>query len=130
MSNNDEMSEFFTLEKANAGIKIPLFKPDGTRSDHWVRIRGVDSDEFRFAEAESRRDALRIAGIEDKRERAEAVAASKRELIGSLVIAWSFEKECTPGNVREFLKKAPQLADAIDRQASNRALFYSSESSS
>lgn len=124
------MEAFFTRERANEGIEIPLYLPDGTKTEHWLRIRGVDSDHFRLAEAESKRDAMRVAMIEDPLERAKAIADAKLNLIATLVISWSFEKECTLENVKEFFRQAPQIADAVDQVASKRALFFAKGSSS
>jgi hypothetical protein len=124
------MEAFFTREKANEGIEIPLYLPDGTKTEHWLRIRGVDSDHFRLAEAESKREAMRVAMIEDPLERAKAIADAKLSLITALVISWSFEEECTHENVKEFFRQAPQIADAVDQVASKRALFFGKGSSS
>lgn len=124
------MEAFFTRERANEGIEVPLYLPDGTKTEHWLRIRGVDSDHFRLAEAESKRDAMRVAMIEDPLERAKAIADAKLNLIAALVISWSFEKECTLENIKEFFRQAPQIADAVDQVASKRALFFAKRSSS
>lgn len=124
------MEAFFTRERANEGVEVPLYTPDGTKSQHWVRIRGVDSDAFREAEANSKREAFRVASIEDTVERAKAIQDAKLNLIAALVISWSFEKECTLENVKEFFRQAPQIADAVDQVASKRALFFAKRSSS
>lgn len=123
------MDEFFTRNKANEGLQLPLYRPDGKKSDHWVRVLGVDSDTFRRADAESRRDAFRIAQIEDVSERSQAIADSKRRLVAALVVAWSFDKPCNVDTVEEFFREAPQIMDAIDMAASKRALFFASRSS-
>ena len=124
------MEAFFTRERANEGVEVPLYTPDGTKSQHWVRIRGVDSDAFREAEANSKRDAFRVASIEDTVERAKAIQDTKLNLIAALVISWSFEKECTPENIKEFFRQAPQIADAVDQMASKCSLFFAKRSSS
>lgn len=124
------MEAFFTRERANEGVEIPLYTPDGTKTQHWIRIRGVDSDVFREAEANSKRDAFRVASMEDSLERAKAIQDAKLNLIAALVISWSFEKECTLENVKEFFRQAPQIADAVDQVASKRALFFAKRSSS
>lgn len=124
------MDAFFTRSKANEGLQLPLYLPNGQKSAHWVRILGVDSDAFRNAEAESRRDAFRIAQIDDVAERAHAIASSKRRLVASLVAAWSFDRPCTVDDVDAFFKEAPQIMDAIDLAASKRALFFGAGSSS
>lgn len=124
------MDAFFTRGRANEGVQLPLYLPDGSKSEHWVRIRGVDSDVFRAAEADVKRDMFRIASMEDKAERAEAMTSGKRRLVAVLVCDWSFPKPCTVENVDAFLKEAPQIMDAIDVAASKRALFFVDGSSS
>jgi hypothetical protein len=124
------MDAFFTRDRANEGLQLPLYLPNGEKSGHWVRVLGIDSDVFRLADTETRRDAFRIAQIEDKRERSLEIAASKRRLIATLVVAWSFPQPCTQRNVEEFFGKAPQIMDAIDQAASRRALFFAARSSS
>ncbi len=123
------MNAFFTREAANEGVQLPLYLPSGEKSEHWVRILGVDSDAFRYAESESRRDTFRLAAIEDLAARSEEIASSKRRLIASLVVAWSFPQECTLANVDAFFREAPQIMDAIDITASKRALFFAGRSS-
>lgn len=125
-----DMESFFTREKANNGVEVPLYLPDGTKSEHHIVIRGVDSDVFREAESESRRKAMEIAMISDPVEKVQAIRDTKLRLICSLVISWTFEKECTQENVFEFLREAPQIADAIDQVASKRSLFFAQRSSS
>lgn len=124
------MELFHTRKAANEGIEVPLYTPQGEKTAHWMRIRGVDSDEFRLAEADSKRDVMRIAQIENPRERLVEVELSKLKLIAILVVSWSFEQECTLENVVAFLKEAPQIADAIDTAASKRSLFFAGRSSS
>lgn len=123
------MQEFFTREKANEGIQVPLWRPDGTKSEHWIRIRGIDSDIFREADAMARREAVGIASVEDPAERSRQIAALKRRLSVSLVVDWSFPEECTKEAVEKFFIEAPQIMDAIDTASGKRALFFASESS-
>ncbi|ATS92234.1 hypothetical protein JTY56_gp28 [Xanthomonas phage Bosa] len=123
------MNEFFTRGKANEGIQVPLWRPDGTKSEHWVRILGIDSDIFRQADAESRREAIKIAQLDSQAEKVEAIARTKRRLIASLVTAWSFPGECTTDAVEQFFIEAPQIMDAIDTAASKRSLFFAIGSS-
>lgn len=129
-AHSPAMTAFFTRGVANEGLQLPLYLPNGEKSEHWVRVLGVDSDAFRLAEAESKRDAFRLASIESNEERAAEIAKSKRRLIASLVTAWSFEQPCTTDNVEAFFLEAPQIMDAIDLAASKRALFFVGRSSS
>lgn len=124
------MEDFYTRDKANEGIKVPLYLPDGKESEHSIKIRGVDSDIFRAADTEARRAALQIArsGLSDE-EKNLAYKKVENKLIASLVISWTFDKECTLDNVVEFLENAPQIKDGIDLKAGNRKAFLEAWSS-
>ncbi len=124
------MEAFFTRDRANDGIELPLYLPNGEKSEHWLRIRGIDSDVFREAEAEHRREAMRTAMLDDPKERAKAIADAKLSLLVALVVGWSFDQPCTPEEIKILFRQAPQLADAVDQAASRRALFFAQRSSS
>lgn len=125
---DQDMEMFFTREKTNEGIDLPLVTPSGEETEHTLRIRGVDSDEFRLADAQSRRKILALADVPDKEERERVLEENKLQLIATLIVSWTFKQECTMENKIAFLKNAPQIADAIDRVASSRRLFFKKES--
>ena len=114
------MEEFYTRTKANEGVKLPLSTPDGEKTDHWLMILGVDSDVFREAESEAKRSL-----IQKKADPKEAMLS----VVASLVSDWSFDKPCTQEEVKAFLKEAPQIADAVDKVAGDRKLFFALRSS-
>lgn len=119
-----EMEQFFTREKANAGTKIPLRRPDGTETEHYLVIRGIDSDAFRDADLKSKRAAVEIAALTDQDEQERRRKEVKLDLVSALIADWSFAEECTPENVKTLLREAPQIADSVDRLAGQRALFF------
>ena len=119
------MEQFFTRQQANEGIELSLSLPDGTVTQHSIRIRGVDSDIFKRADAASRRKMLELSVDLDKEKVQVELQREKLKLIASLVISWTFDREFTPANVLEFLEEAPQIADQVDRLASRRSLFFS-----
>ena len=119
------MEAFFTRARANEGIKLPLALPDGTPTEHWIRIRGIDSDQFKQAEAEARRHAFELMDIKDPVELQKAVSNDKLKLLAALVIDWSFaDRPCTQENIFNLLQEAPQIADEIDRLSARRRLFF------
>lgn len=122
------MKEFYTREKANEGIELPLFLPDGTLSEHWLIVRGVDSDKFRQAESTAKRKAIEFAQIEGMQERADAVRTAELECIAALIADWSFPQECTADNVVTFLREAPQIADEVNRFAARRIAYFRKKS--
>lgn len=117
------MDEFHTRTKANEGHKIPLYAADGRLTAHWLRIRGVDSDAFRKAQARQTRRVAEIAAL-DAEAREDAIMDATLEMQASLVIEWSFEMECTHANVKNFLREAPQIAAEVDKFASRRTFFF------
>lgn len=136
-TNNEGISPtaveaFFTKQKAEEGIVLPLDTPDGTPTEHWIRIRSVDSDAFRIAEAHSKRAALKIAADKELDDNGRILAArdTEFELIAALVVDWSFDMTCSLPNVVNFLKQAPQIADAINKEAARRITFYRGKSTS
>lgn len=118
------MDAFFTRPAANEGIEFPLVRPDGTPTEHWLRLRGIDSDEYRLADLDSKRRAVKIAETLDLRERDKQVDELTLRLIATLVMSWSLPQECTLTNVMNFLREAPQIASAVERVTGNRRLFF------
>jgi len=118
------MKEFFTRQNAEEGVKFPLYTPDGKQTEHWIRIRGVDSELFQVAKYQRDREAIEISRIEDVSEQAKRNLQARTKLLASLVIGWSFEQEATLPNVVNFLTEAPQIADAINIAAGERSRFF------
>lgn len=119
------IKDFFTRENANEGIEVPLYRPGSKeKSGEWIRIRGVDSDEFRAAELESKRAMRSILENQDIKDKDKRHREELTKLLASLVISWSFPEECTRENIIELLSNAPQIEDAINTLAANRALFF------
>jgi len=116
------LTDFHTREVANEGIKLPLSLPDGKKTEHYLIIRGIDSDEFRRANIKQQRELMNLSQLSDE-EREHKLEHSQTELVASLVAGWSFVDEFNQENLINWLKNAPQIADMIDRIASQRGLF-------
>ena len=117
-------SDFFTRAKANEGERMPLSLPDGTPTDEWLLIRGVDSDQFRAALDEFHRELLAVSSLKDAAEKAEKTDAARLKLNSALVIGWSFEEQFSPSSLREFLHEAPHITAEVDRFAGDRRRFF------
>ena len=111
------MESFSTRENANEGIELPLLLPDGTKTEHWLRIRGVDADGFRKAEARSKRKMLEIAAEKDLDKRDAEVEDTRLAMLAALVIGWSFDNPCTEAEIKRLFREAPQIAEQVDRTA-------------
>ena len=118
------MKEFYTRETANEGVRLPLYLPDGKASEHWLLVRGVDSDAFRKAETKAKRGLFDLSQIKDVQERADKVRDTELVCIASLIADWSFDNERSEVNVVNFLREAPQIADSVNKFAARRAEFY------
>lgn len=122
------MADFYTRDAGNQGTKVPLTLPNGKHTDQFLIVRSIDSDAFREASADARRDVIRAAQIDDLDERRKLARESTLNMQVSLVKAWSFDEECTPENVREFLIGAPHIADELDQLCAKRELFIEKKS--
>lgn len=122
------MDAFFTSERASEGVKIPLTDPLGRKTDHWLLIIGVDSEEFRLADAAAKRRASKLAIDKDGEEKDRAIMDLRRDLTATLVKGWSFDTPFSHAAVVDFFKKAPQIESSVDLAATRRALFFKNES--
>lgn len=124
MSQPLKMEDFFTRQRANEGIQLPLFAPGSNeKTGHWLQVRGVDSDEFRNANVLSQRN-LRNAFEDGKVPSEQFHLDQKRLLVASLISGWSFDAEFNQENLIEFLTNAPQIEEAVNQIATRRNLFF------
>lgn len=123
-----QMDQFHTRTKSGEGVSVPLMLPDGSPTEHWVKVRGVDSDEYRRADSRARRRAIDIAQEKDEAKREDMIEDTKLDVLAVLVADWSFDKPCTSEEVKAFLREAPQVADLVDKTAYKRALFFAKSS--
>lgn len=122
-----KVSDFFTRDAANEGVKIPLLNPRTGRAE-WIKILGIDSDVFREAKINKARELIKIAEIDDNGERAEAIKEADLELLSVLVVDWSFDDPCVPAEIVNVLRNAPQIAEVVDTKAGARSLFLQKKS--
>lgn len=116
------MKEFHTRERANEGLRLPLYRPDGTKSRHWLQVRGTDSDAFRLAETRAKRRVPDIAANPETRD--EAMRELELGCIAALIADWSFDEKLTDDAAIKFLREAPQIADQVNEVAAQRARFF------
>jgi len=129
-------SEFYTVPKSEAGIRVPLLKSDGTESGEWLLVIGPDSKRFGRAVAELNRGLadLRATKSDSAPEAdAELRDALADELLADyvekLVIGWSLEDAFTPEALRAFLKNSPSIAMSIPNVSTDRSRFFGPDSS-
>lgn len=125
------LDAFKTRAKANEGVRVPLSTPDGKKTEHWLQIRSIWSDEYQVARSELIRQA-----IEDGKKLAEAKPEEANTLrkeadrrrrahaAASLVAGWSFDLEFSEEAVADFLLEAPQILAHVERIAEDSARFF------
>lgn len=116
--------DFYTRPKSEAGVRLPLLRPDGTDSGEWLCIAGPDSDAYRQAMADLLRRTAELgesAGMADFEDRQKAILLDTR---AALVIGWSFGKPASHEAVREFLANCPGVAADIEDVAADRSRFF------
>ena len=119
------IKDHYTRASANEGIWCELKFPDGTPHGK-LRLLSVDSDSFRHKDIELKRKLFERS-LESAKERngGRLVTDDHRlELMASLIAEWDFDEPCTQENKMTFLREAPQVADFVDRMASQRAAFF------
>ena len=117
------MDEFYTRGTANEGIRIDLYLPNGDKSDHWIEMRGVYSDEYRRAYRRLMAKISDAAKGDDTESRSKRLYDYEIELLSYLVKGWSFDKKPTQKNIIYFLMEAPQVADSLDFVANDNKVF-------
>jgi hypothetical protein len=116
--------DYFTRQKANAGIKVAIPDPvTGEASGEYVLVAGTDSDQVRALFTELARER---AASEDKQD----VQDENLRMCVAAVIGWSFTDALTPENVRETLVEIPALYDAIRAAIVDRDRFFGKMSGS
>jgi hypothetical protein len=126
-----EINAFFTREKANKGLPMPLKFPDGTDSGKTLHVLGVDSDTFRAASARKSRRLLEVsAELESKKDAntterlEEEMEKANVELLASVVTGWDLDTPFTPENVRKLLTESRTVMQQVDLFAGDRASFF------
>lgn len=123
---------FHTRQRANEGVRLPLYTPTGEPTEHWLQVRHVWSDAFQEANdaAMAELQAATLAAQSDAALLARAKRDAQIRIWAALVSAWSFEQECTPEAVEAFLREAPQIGKVLDTFAADSRRFFGSDSNS
>ena len=110
------MEKYFTRALHSDAKKFELALPDGTNTGDYLMIVGTDSDQFRAARAELRRNAAVISASKDRQ---------AAEIVACLVVGGDTGdgEEVTRERAAELLYQAPYLCDQVDNFAAIHANF-------
>ena len=128
---------FATRDRANQGVKLPLCTPEGDDTEHWLMIKGIDSDDFQKAIVTRSDNAMKLQDIDDAVEKATAIEKESCSILATIVMNWSFAdkklmpegktQKCTLENVTAFLESAPQIRQQIDKLISDRERYFTEQ---
>jgi len=127
-----DLEKFATAKLSDEGVKIPLTDVEGNPTEHWIKIRGIDSRAFKKAQGTFRKNMLELHELDSNNPERDSSREQEQEtakLIASLVVSWSFKNddgtpyECSKGNIIDVFKKAPVLVEEIDKASARRKNF-------
>jgi hypothetical protein len=117
-------SDFYTVPKSEAGVRVPLAGPDGGDTGEWLLVVGPSSRAYAQAAARLNRQLVQLQAIEDETEREARSEALWAEHAAGLVIGWSLEDEFTPEAVLALMRNAPAVRNAIPDIAGDPRRFF------
>lgn len=124
----------YNLKKDIEGrtVKYDIEYPGVGATGESLQVRSMYSDEFRTADAKANRQISTmiqaVAGDMEKVDK-DLMRQIQMESFATLVASWTFEEECTPENVADFLKDNPNVYDDVNRMAATDSLFFSKKES-
>ncbi len=121
-----KLSDFATRAEANEGKKLFLLLPDGTPTEEYLLVRGVDSDEFRAAKTAASRAVFELTQeqLKDKAFTQKFDEEGEFKQFQALIIGWSLDDEFTPANLRALLVESPYIKERVNNFTANRAEFF------
>jgi len=121
-----ELGELLTREAHEAGAECKIKGPDGKLTDLVITVRGVDSKEWRKANKDAQRDALRAAA------NGKPVDVDEVGLLVSATIGWhglvneGKEYKFSEKRCRQLYEDAPYIRDQVDQFVGKRSNFTTS----
>lgn len=131
--------DFFTKERSEKGVEVPILTPTGEITDGRVFVRFSESRSYSTAKGEILRSygPLDTAKPDPKLAPEEAAVvqaeidvklrARDLDLACALVIGWNIDEPFTPENVREVLDNMPLLRASVVTTGVNREVFFASK---
>lgn len=124
-----KLSAFHTRDLANQGKKVPLYLPDGTKTEEYIVVRSRWSDQVQQANRLAAEKIKKFHLENPNDDLDQAIEDAKQDVLVASIAGWSCEDEFTPEAVKELLIAAPQLAAEIDRIGASDTRFFQSASS-
>ena len=115
---NNSVTQFYTKPQAEEGVKFPLLDPDGNETDHWVKVLGEDSSQYRSLLSDFLRDNAKTKDDDDEGQRNFYLKFRAKTLL-----EWSFEEELTESNIIDVFVNAPDILDQVSKFSKNRSAF-------
>ena len=120
-------ADFFTVPKSVAGRKLYLSLPDGTPTEHYLLVLGIEAPAAHAAIVESARPLRGIAADLDDDAKTALNEQANLQFRSGLVIGWSFAAAHSREAVTELLTNRPEFGPQIERFSNDRRLFFGKE---
>jgi hypothetical protein len=118
---SETLSVFATRAKANEGIEVPLPLPDGTPSGVVLRVLHRDSDAYRKAMADYRRNLVRMgAALADDTE-------TDLRLVAACVAGWNLPNAFSTEDVVDLFRASPYIFDLVEAKVYSGKDFFGSK---
>lgn len=108
----NDMELFMTGKQHSEAKKLKLYAPDGTETEHYLMLIGIDSKVMRRKKKDLFTEVA--SNIKEKTFDADMQDKFSLDLLSTAVTGWSFKEECTFDKVREFLDNSPSILEAVD----------------
>lgn len=120
-----ELADFHTAESHQTGSEIRVRKPDGSYSDCYITVVGIDSPQWReIVKNRNRSDLRKVIESDEKSE-----ADEKAEDLAKASLNWrgftdqGQEIEFSQDKAEQLYSAAPYIADQVDMFIANRVNF-------
>lgn len=116
---------FLDEEKLENGCRMQLSDMQGNSTEDWLSVLYIHSDEAQALIAKEYRDRINTEGmsVDQIAEQVKDRASIEMSIRHLLVKSWSFEQECTPENVKELLRRNPEIANRVFIRSENKRFF-------
>jgi len=120
-----DIADFHTAASHQEGAEMRVRKPDGSYSDCYIALIGIDSPQWReIVKNRSRSDMRKVINNDEKTDEDE-----KAEDLAKATVSWrgftdnGEDIDFSLEKVEQLYKAAPYIADQVDMFIANRANF-------
>ena len=118
-----KITDHLNIEKHVAGKKVTLHDQDGNDSGEWIQIASIQTRQASIALSKFQRARLEALADANESDADVLIYDAYTRYISSLVMAWSFDEECTEDHAFAALGNAPKLRNQLDMKIHDSEFF-------